>query len=503
MEKISLYKEMGDTPKKSAFRSFLTFRGKPAPVFYLVLLLCSALISFTVAYSGVGGGIAVLALIVGLPLSYGIVVYPKFGITILLISAYLLMWVYRMGIVDYPLGTLMDALLGLLIVGFLIKQKKNPDWTMFKTPVGIIIVLWISYNILQFANPFAESRMAWIYTIRSVAFVMLMYFIFCYHIRTVAFIRFIVKIWIALSLFAALYGLKQEFIGFFDYEFRSIDNQRFRSLLFIAGHWRKFSIFTDPVAFSYNMVASAIMCLVLIFRPAMVLWKRITLFVLASIFLYSMLFSGTRGAYVLIPAAIVLFVILNPARKVLLICSVIAVLFTIVVFLPTSSPTIRRFQTAFRPSEDASFNARKNNQKRFQPYIRSHPIGGGLGATGGWGVKFAPHSYLAQLPPDSGYVRVAAELGWIGLFMICTLFFIILKTGIDSYWKIKDPELKNYTLAMILIVFAYAIGNYPQEAIVQFPSNVYFYLYTALIFVVARLDAEKSNKVTNENNIQA
>ena len=71
---------------------------------------------------------------------------------------------------------------------------------------------------------------------------------------------------------------------------------------------------------------------------------------------------------------------------------------------------------------------------------------------------------------------------------------IIIKTGIDNFFSIKDPELRSYCLAMTIIVFAYAVGNYPQEAIVQFPSNIYFYLYAALITVTKRLDIEKQNK---------
>jgi len=80
-------------------------------------------------------------------------------------------------------------------------------------------------------------------------------------------------------------------------------------------------------------------------------------------------------------------------------------------------------------------------------------MGGGLGATGAWGQRFAPNSYLASFPPDSGYVRVAVELGWIGLFIFCLLMFTILKTGINNYYLIKDPELKTYCFAMTLMVF--------------------------------------------------
>lgn len=174
---------------------------------------------------------------------------------------------------------------------------------------------------------------------------------------------------------------------------------------------------------------------------------------------------------------------------------VLMVIFGIVMLglinMPTSNTNLVRFQSAFRPSNDASYNVRVENQKRIQPYIQRHPIGGGLGATGVWGVRFAPYSFLAQFPPDSGYIRVAVELGWIGLLLICSLIFIILKKGINNYFKIKDPELRSYCLAMVLIIFALNVGNFPQEALVQYPLNVYFYLFAAIINISYRLDQQK------------
>lgn len=41
---------------------------------------------------------------------------------------------------------------------------------------------------------------------------------------------------------------------------------------------------------------------------------------------------------------------------------------------------------------------------------------------------------------------------------------------------------------MVLMVFALSIGNYPQEAIVQFPLSIYFYLMLAIITVTKLLD---------------
>ncbi|RRN76853.1 O-antigen ligase domain-containing protein, partial [Pseudoxanthomonas sp. SGD-10] len=374
------------------------------------------------------------------------------------------------------------------IIGFFIRQKKFPNWGIFRNSISYIILIWVSYNILQIFNPIAESRLVWVYTIRSVAAVMLMYFIFVYHIRSVEFIRLLLKIWIALSLIGALYAFWQEFVGFLPFEEKFLNSDpKYRNLLFIAGKWRKFSIYSDPVAFSYNMVISSILCIVLMFNRIK-LWKKIVLGIITALMLWAMIFSGTRGAYVLLPAALALLALLKMTNiKVLSFAVVSAIFLAFLIYVPTSSYNIRRFQSAFKPSQDASFNVRALNQKRIQPYIQEHPFGAGLGAVSGTGKAMMKHSVLTGFAPDSGYVRVAVELGWVGLLLFCTLFFIVIKSGINSYFKIEDPELKNYCLAMTLIAFVLAIGSYPQEAIVQFPTSIYFYLVIAIITITRQL----------------
>jgi hypothetical protein len=462
---------------------------------FLFFLSASLLFSYLIAQFGFITGVILIIAMIGLPILYGFIMYPRFGIIVFLVCAYFLMFVYRLDLGDYPYGTVMDFLQLLLIIGLFIQQKQNKNWSIFKGPISTMILIWVAYNLFEVINPTAESKLAWVYTVRSVAVIMLMYFVFLYNIKTKEFIVFIVKLWISLSLIAALYGLKQQFIGFTDFENKYLySDPEIAGLLFIGGQWRKFSIFSDPVSFSYNMVISCLLCIGLATGPLKISQKRI-LWIIASICLFSMLYSGTRGAYVLIPAAMIVFAILKFNKKVILVSSVFAFLLAIIVFIPTSNSTIYRFQSAFKPTEDASFNVRKQNQKRIQPFILSHPIGGGLGATGTWGKRFSPNSMLAKFPPDSGYVRVAVEMGWIGLFLFCLLMFTILRVGIHHYYAIKDPSLKSYCLAMILIVFALNIGNYPQEALVQFPTNVYFYLVTALIEVTYRLDLAMNERL--------
>ncbi len=461
------------------------------PIGYLLLFLLSSGLAIGVALGGLKFGLLTLAVLIGIPAVYAIVVYPVIGMVLFLILAYFILYIGKLG-VDFPLGTLMDGIEGLFILGLFIQQRKRKDWTIFKGPITTMILLWMAYNLIEVVNPTTESTMAWVYTVRSVALIMVMYFIFLYNIRTIEVVRLLLKLWLGLALIAALYGFKQQYIGFTSFEDAYLHSDpSIADLLFIGGVWRKFSIFTDPVVFAYTMVVSSLLCVGILSGPVSKNKKWI-LRGLIIIYLDAMLFSGTRGAYVLVPLGLLLYAILKYNRKILRMVIVGAVVFAGLILVPTSNGTLYRFQTAFKPSEDASFNLRKKNQKRIQPFILSHPLGGGLGATGVWGIKFAPNSYLAHFPPDSGYVRIAVENGWIGLFLLCLLVFIVLKTGINNFYLIKDPELKSYCLAMVLIVFAFHIGNYPQEALVQYPSNVNFYLVIAMINVLMRIDNQKN-----------
>lgn len=461
---------------------------------FLFLALAAGCISFLISQYGLAPGLLVMVLCIGIPVLYSVLFFPAFGVVLILLMAYFLFVIISLGI-PFPMGTVMDALQGLLMVGVLLQLKKERDWRIFKGPISTVILVWIAYNFLEVANPAAESRLAWVYTVRSVAIVMLMYFVFVYNIRTIGFVRFILKMWLVIAAIGALWAYKQEFIGFSANEEAYLySDPKIASLLFIAGHWRKFSIFSDPVAFSYNMAVSSLLCFALL-NGKLKTWKKIVLALLMVLYLTAMLFSGTRGAFVLVPAALVMYGILNYSKKVLVLSLVGGLAIGFLIVVPTSNQNIVRFQTAFKPSDDLSYKLRKANQKRIQPYILTHPMGGGLGATGVWGQRFAPNSYLANFPPDSGYVRVAVEMGWLGLGLFCLFMFTVLKTGIAYYYRIRDPELKSYCLAMILIVFAFNLGNYPQEALVQFPSNIFFYLVVAFINIIYRLDIEKNGPI--------
>jgi putative inorganic carbon (HCO3(-)) transporter len=480
-------------------RVFLEKLNNPIGIGLLVLL--AGVVAVGIAKFGAVFGALFLGLVIGLPSIVCIVAFPRFGIIVLIVVAYLLFYLGRLGI-SGPMGVVADGIQGLLILGTLWNLRRNRDWDILKGPVSTIILIWIGYNILQLGNPSAVSRLAWVFTIRTVAIVLLSYFVFVYNIRSIQFVRLIFKVWLGLSLYAALYAMKQEYIGFSNAEETYLySDPEIRGLLFIAGHWRKFSIFSDPVAFAYNMSMSATFCIALI-SGNFPRWKKIILALLTITFLVAMLFSGTRGAYVLVPAALFLFAILNYNKKVLMFSCIAAVFFVVLINVPTGDPNILRVQTAFKPNDDPSYKLRKYNQKRIQPYILSHPIGFGLGSVGGWGKRFGDGGLVSQFQPDSGYVRTAVETGPVGLIIFCIMMFVVMKTGIDNFYRARDPEIKTYILGVTLVVFAYNIANFPQEALVQFPSNVLFSLDIALLTILYRLDKEKQESRAAQTTTQ-
>lgn len=470
---------------------------KPSYAILIVLLVMCTATAAIFTFFGSNVGVFPLLITFALMFIYIVIKEPKFAVVSVMLLAYFIMFFIVAINTTFPLGTIMDGMLAIMILGFFIQQKYNRNYWILKNPIGYIIAIWVIYNVLQFFNPAAASKLAWLYTIRNVAAVMLSYYIFTYYIDSKKFLRTIIGLWLVLSFIAALYAIKQEYIGFFAFEERDHFDPSFIGLNFIDGQWRKTSIFSDPVAFSFNMAIAAILCLGLMTGPFKTKYK-VGLFALGTLFAVVMTYSATRAAYVLIPAAFLLLFVVKFNRLAIAISLPVLFFFLILIRIPSGNTTLVRFQSAFKPTQDASYNVRRANQKRVQPFIQSHPFGGGLGGSGIWGVRFAPYSFLAQFPPDSGYLRVGMELGWVGLFLICTLFFTSLYVGIKNYFTIKDPELKAYCLTMILIVFALVFANYPQEAIVQYPLSIYFYLILAIITVTKVLDNQIDHTVVVE-----
>lgn len=488
-----------EDPKQFSFtgKNSSAFRGKIRSLFgssivYVLLLALSLGLAFGLSIWGPTFGAVFLATIVGIPVSIFSMVNLRFGIICLLIFSYFLG--FNRFIKDVPLGVAMDILLGMMLIGLLVDKWKKHDYSIAGSPISVVVWLWIIYNVLEFFNPMA-SREVWIYVIRGIALLMMFYFIVLHAADNLKFIQKVINVWLVLTLIGALYGLFQEFHGLTEAEKSWVARDEFRyNLIFNWGRYRIFSFFTDPTIFGILMAYTGIFCIALLPGPFR-FWYKIFLASCALIMLLAMVYAGTRTAYAMIPAGLLFFALLTLQRRTLIISGIIGLMGAIIIFSDVrsigpflSTNNLERIRSAFKPSEDPSFKVREKSQAFIKPFIQSHPFGAGLGSIGIWSARFTPNSPLAKFAPDSGYVRVAVELGWIGLIVYCGFFAVVLIIGIRNYYRMTNPLLKTYLAALLGVVFSLVVANYPQEALIQAPTILIFYIIMAFIVKLKKLD---------------
>ena len=449
------------------------------PLGFLLLTTVGLLLGSLIPYMGIGISTVLIAGIVMLPVIVACMFYHQFGIGFTLVVAFLVNFISR--IKEAPLGTAVDGLLVLMIFGILIGQIVKKDWAFAKDPISTWLLIWIYYNLFQVLNPSAESKMAWLFTVRSLAILNLLYFIACYAFTTLDRIKQMLHFIIGLAFFTAIYGLKQEFLGMTTFEkaWLYADPERFQ-LFFQWGRMRVFSILSDAMTFGIMMVYMGFFCFIYATAPMKTVWKAFLIFAGIVMFWVSA-YSGTRTCFALIPLGFVFYALMTLSRNVAIASVIFVVLGTGLMLKSTGNAVLFRIQSAFKPSEDNSVKLRYFNQQRIRPYIYSHPLGYGPGSTGLWARRFTPDSFLAKFAHDSYYVRLAVEEGWIGLALYMFFLYTVLRRALFFYLRTKDPTIKTLYLAIMTALFMLAVANYPQEAIVQLPTSLVVYVFFAAI----------------------
>ncbi len=470
-----------------------------SPLGYIMLLTLSAAMAYVITAVGLKIGALILVGLIAIPSILFAIFNFNFGIKVALIASILIGILSKYK--ELPFGITLDALLFVMFFGLLIKQARNRNLSFANSPISILILIWVGLNILQVLNPSAESRLAWVFTVRSMAGLILLYFIACYAFDNLAKIFNIVKFIIAIAFISALYGLKQEFIGFSAAETTWLyaDEERLQLIL----QWsrlRIFSFFSDPTNFGIFMAYMGTFCFVLATGPFQI-WKRLALAFVGVCMFLAMAYAGSRTPFVLVPFGFLIFVLLTLKRNILIVSAIVGVMAFGVIMKSSSNAVIYRIQSAFDPRKsDDTMDVRNKNRKFIQPYVWTHPVGYGLGSTGVWAQRFTPNSFLAQFAHDSGFVRVAVELGWIGLIVICLFMFTIIRTSIYYYLRVKNQKIKVLYLGFTVILFQLTLANYPQEAITILPTSIIFYIILAAIvkmkdYDVVMLQAQAENEL--------
>jgi putative inorganic carbon (hco3(-)) transporter len=433
-------------------------------------------------------GVAIIVMVIAVPVVVTALWKTGVGIYILLLFAFFISIPNRLA-EGIPMGIAMDLMILIMLIGLLYRSVVQRNWKSFQTPISSAIWLWAAMNLLELANPWAGSRAAWFYVIRPAVGYMMVFFLTYSFLNTKReLFRLLITIFF-LSLVSALWGIRQATIGYFSWEYNYVFSHDLVHLVFNYGRWRAIGSIGSPAQFGILMAFISMLCIPLI-GATKNFWIRLLLTITSGTTLLAMVYSGTRSAFIIIPVFYLGWVFLARKRSLYWSLSLAAIIFIVLATVPSNNYHIQRIQSVFKASEDKSYQTRALNRQMIFPWIVAHPIGGGLGSTGVWGQRFTPGSFLAMFAPDSGLIRVAVELGWIGLFFFLWLYYKIMTEGAKSSLKMQDPILKAIATGMLAAIIPLLIVEWGQEVIGVFPMSILFWMFVAILFRAIAIDKE-------------
>ncbi len=456
----------------------------PVIAIFALLLLLSLAVAYLIAYQGIIMGVVVLVASIGFLLIVSILKDYRIGFYLIFFMGVFMFYIDRIAHVSFPMGTVYDALVGLVFFSLFL-QNKNHNWTSFKNPVTIMFVILIVYQVLQLLNPNANSVVAWLVSLRNnISFLI---YVICFQLfSSLKEIKRFTAVWMVIALVVALYAIYQHIFGLTGFEMAWMRDKPERLDLYIIwGQLRSFSFLSDPSSFGLFTGASSLAAMVLAMGPFKIIY-RVGFALLMVILLVAMSYSGTRTAMALVAVGIAFYITIMLHNKKTLVAAAFLVFFgAILLFGPFYGSTLSRLRSTFNASEDPSMAVRDNKRIRLQEYVLSHPMGGGLYTVGKNGDRYSPgHELAGPWDPDSGYLLTALETGWIGLIIFQGLFFIVLLKGINNFFAIQDPLLRTYLLIYIVPFMALSVAHFTQDAMFHKPTNIIVYATYALVIKI-------------------
>lgn len=209
--------------------------------------------------------------------------------------------------------------------------------------------------------------------------------------------------------------------------------------------------------------------------------------------LIGLFMSDTRGAMIVPLGGLVLFCLIIKNIKLILAGSIFAAfiyVFFAFTYIGESNQSIRRMRTAFRPTEDASFNVRVRNQKLIAAYLKDKPFGEGLGLAGVEARKYGDR-YITSIPVDSYYVKIWVQTGIVGLILHIAIFVTMIMWGCYIIMcRVKDKQLKVTLTAMLCGLFGLMLSAYGNQFLNQPNSQFILLTFMACILNGAYIDRQ-------------
>ena len=384
-----------------------------------------------------------------------------------------------------------DTAIILLFVMLLIYSfhQRKISWKYAQNILTIGGCIWAIYTTAEILNPTALTE-AWIYSRGTIYSTLIVSLIGVLTMTSYKRLRVIMLLLSVFTLAAVAKAVYQKYAGFDEIEMAMlIETEMYRTHL-LSDVTRYFSFFTDAGNFGSNMgFATVLFGISAIFVKKRSI--RIYYTVIAMCAIYALFISGTRGALFVPIGGIILFTFLSKNIK-LMVATVFFGLFFYVFFAHTyigeGNTSIRRMRTAFRPTKDASYMVRKENQKRLGEYLKGRPFGEGLGLGGVEAVKYG-NRLTTLIPHDSFYVKLWMETGIVGLMLYLAIYVSALLRGCYLImFRIKNDELRGMLTAIACGIFGMMVSAYGNAFFGQFPTGFIIILFLSVLLNGEHID---------------
>lgn len=461
----------------------------------IVIGLAGIVLSLSFGYFIVMGTIVIIPLTIIFLLSF--LEYPPILLYTTFILNYLIIGVSRY--INFEgISVIMDTLLisQLILIWIHSALKQDIPWKNGINVLTITTFIWMIYCIIELTNPTGMLE-AWMLSRGLIFNGLIISLISTLLIIRIKQVKIIILLYSILTLLAVGKALMQKFIGFDSFEQIWLANGGAVTHLISSGT-RYFSFFTDAGNFGSNMgCAGVVFGIIAFITPTK--FRKIYYAIVSSLSIYAMFLSGTRGAMIVPLSGLVLYIIISKNYKAILIGGFLLTFiyaFFAYTYIGQSNAMIRRMRTSFRPTEDASFNVRRENQKRLAEYLKYKPIGEGLGLSGVENRKVSVR-FTTNIPHDSWYVKIWVETGIIGLILyLGGLLTVIIKCMWIIMFKIKNKELKGIYSGLLCGIFGMMLSAYGNAFWGQYPTMIIAFVGLSMI-----LNGEYIERQINNNNL--
>lgn len=456
--------------------------------FKIVLFMLMALIGIGIAKFGLLTGLIFLIM----PLLVGMLALllskPKYGLYLALIMAFLSSGIARY--IDGPWGLTIDIILFISVLGVFFNNSRNGLMKQASNDIVYLNLAWFIYLCLELVNPQSIGFEAWFYAMRGIGFYTLLSSLIVFiYVKTSADIDRIIKWTIALSILGTIWGLRQNFIGVDQAEYRWLYDENHFEEHVLFGVLRVFSFYSDAGQFGASQAMITLFCIIIAIGPFSKKTKWLSIIV-AILSLIGFGISGTRGALAVPAIGSIVYLVFAKNFKILISgLLMILIVFYILkyTFLFQGVGPVQRMRTALDPN-NPSLLVRLENQRTFHKYLNDKPMGGGIGSAGFWGARFAPNTLLARTATDSWFVKIWAETGIIGIcFHFFILAFIVGRTGY-IVWNLKNQQLKYKMLAIYCSVLGILGSSYGNQVFGQMPTGMIMNLFIPILFISNKID---------------